>query len=244
MKLENQFVLFQRAEVMGREDKFDPRSLVRQLQERLLGKEEKEEDQEAIKMRQDLIVAQLRFGQKLSRSDLAFLKKYAPAHYQEALRIEQGRRRYEQEIRSCRSKQEVEAVRERWQQMFMTELRAIDRSRMTVAEKKAARDFANMRHAAREDSHLRFQRSADYQALPDKEEENAIRGRKRGMVEPVREAKDKESLQEKINNALQSRMEKLKNMADGKEAGSKTPSEERPQPRNGTGAGSLIDAYA
>ncbi|MCL2021990.1 MAG: hypothetical protein FWG81_07870 [Betaproteobacteria bacterium] len=223
MKLESLSARWHGMQTVRAEDKPASRSLASQIQAQFAKTsqsartEKTEESPEAIKRRQELIVMRMRCGQKLSRSDLVFLKQHALGYYHEAVRIEENRRLYEREIRACRSKKEVEAVRMRWQQMYLAELKAIERSQMSFEEKKMAKEAAQMRYAAREDTHLEFRNSPAYQKLPDEEDENvnSVPGIFQEVIRLGVEKRDTdmEGVQEMIMAALREKMDGWEKMA-------------------------------
>ncbi|MCL2075565.1 MAG: hypothetical protein FWH15_03845 [Betaproteobacteria bacterium] len=250
MKLENLSHRWQGMQYILADGKSSPLSLAEQIRAQSAKTEEKEESPEAIKQRRALITVRLRVGQKLSRSDLEFLKKHAEGLYREAVRAEEGRRQYEREIRACRSRKEVEAVRARWQQMHLTEIRAIERSNMSFEEKKLAKEASQIRFAAREDAHLKFLDSPAYMRLPDEEEdENSARGLYQEVIRKGAEkrATDMEGIQEKIMATLRDKIDDWEKMAGIKPAAAHASGQENAESGNDPAPAadeSTISAYS
>jgi len=101
---------------------------------------------------------------------------------------EQRRRQCERELRACRTKKDVEAVRARWRMMFMTEIKAIERANLPPDEKAAKLEEARERYAEKEEVAMEFMGSEDYQKLPNEEKEeekrkNALRDLTRSVLE-------------------------------------------------------------
>jgi hypothetical protein len=141
-----------------------------------------EPNQNSLLKQQNTINSKLQLGKKLSKTEMEFLKKNSPTAYRNAKRAEQSRKQFEREVRACRTKEEVAAVRMRWHQMIATELQSIDQSNMDSSQKMEARMSAAMMLAAVEDAHREFQQSAAFQRLPD--DDNDEKKRAKSAKEP------------------------------------------------------------
>ncbi|MCL2075790.1 MAG: hypothetical protein FWH15_05025 [Betaproteobacteria bacterium] len=156
----------------------------------------------------------------------------------------QRRKQYERELRACRTKEEVEAVRRRWLQMTLSEMGAINSSNLSTAAKQAALEEARMRSDEREEIYLEFQKSARFQILPDEEDKKKQKQVvvQETALEAQSQGADMEAAQEKAMAPLVMALRRDKGMVDAP-ARENAPQENEPphelQPRE-----SAIDDYA
>jgi hypothetical protein len=112
-----------------------------------------------VKTRLAIITQRLKSGRRLSGADMSFLREHAPEFYEKALDIEEERRDYERDLKACRSKADVAA------------LKAVKLSGILPSGKGGAEtdiETITMRIAAIGDSHERFKRTQRYERLPAK----------------------------------------------------------------------------
>ncbi|MDR0233902.1 MAG: hypothetical protein LBI31_03760, partial [Zoogloeaceae bacterium] len=98
---------------------------------------------------------------------------------QAAIAKKRRQEQYKRELRNCRTKEEVEAVRRRWQMMFAAEISAIKSANMPSAQKEQAVEAARQRYEEKEEVYREFQKSANFHSLPDKEDEKEKKQGKR-----------------------------------------------------------------
>lgn len=121
------------------------------------------------------VYAKARSGQKLTPDEMSFLARTNPELYQKALRAQRIRREMESRLKNCRSKQEA-------QEVFASFV-------SSISEKDPDRDIIiqALNQAFRE-----FQKSGEYQRLPDTEED----GKERTEKKPVEFARNESGYQE------------------------------------------------
>jgi len=117
--------------------------------------------------------------------------KAAEAAERAKVEKEQRRRQYERELRACRTKKDVEAVKARWRSMYMAEMGAINKSNLPPDEKTAKLKEAAERYAEKEEVATEFMGSADYKKLPDEEKEEEKR--KKAIHDLTKSLLDKEA---------------------------------------------------
>lgn len=109
-------------------------------------------------------------GKPLSDEDLAWLKENDPIQYQKALLIKAEREAYKKELERCRSKEEVQKLKQRKMEQFVAEANSIQSSSMSQDDKIKAMQFLEMRRAAIENEHKTFVETERYKLLPEKRE--------------------------------------------------------------------------
>lgn len=111
------------------------------------------------------ILDKLRLGSKLSDKEKSYLQKYSPVYHQKSLLIEQDRKLFRSELKSCQSKQDVHSLHQR----KIMDNAAQAHSANQVASAGAAsglQEQAGMRLAAINDEHREFTQSIEYHRLP------------------------------------------------------------------------------
>ncbi len=139
-----------------REEELDPR--IRQL------KQMAEDDKKARTL--TAIGNKLMYGQRLTKDELEYLRAHNPKEYEKAVFIEQERELYKEELKQCRSKEDVKKLKERHMMNFMHQSDIIQRSDMSEDDKKIALRFIQMRMAACENEFQTFAETGDYKKLP------------------------------------------------------------------------------
>ncbi|MCL2022597.1 MAG: hypothetical protein FWG81_11225 [Betaproteobacteria bacterium] len=112
--------------------------------------------------------------------------------------VAQKRRQYEQELRACRTKEEVEAVRRRWLHMAMAEMSAINSSNLSTAAKQAALEKIRLRLEEQEEVCQEFKKTARFHTLPDKEDDKKQNNVREAMLEEQNQGADMEVAQEQV----------------------------------------------
>ena len=100
------------------------------------------------------ILAKIESGKKLSSQELAYLRVNDPMAYQKARRMEQKRQWLEQQMKKCKSKQEVREV--------------VENAITHVSEKDPDRDAII---ATYQEAYQEFRKTARYRRLPDTRKE-------------------------------------------------------------------------
>ena len=113
-----------------------------------IGSDQEKEQERAIQKKLNKIKAKLRAGARLTGAEKAFLRKHAPKLYLEMLKLEREQAAYEERLKRCRTRDEVEQVKnERFQEVAAaskeqsTEETIAQYNRMQAAEKNVASEI-------------------------------------------------------------------------------------------------------
>lgn len=115
-------------------------------------KVEKEQDSQKIQARLSSIQAKLKLGKKLTASDLAFLREYAPMLYTKAILMQKSREVLRTRMENCKSKEAV-------QKEISNQLTSI----------RGAKDDIDMKVAVVKDESQKFMKTEAYTKLPSSE---------------------------------------------------------------------------
>lgn len=123
--------------------------------------------------------AKLDRGKKLSPKEMDWLQKNDPALYKKAKEVQQEREQFERELKSCKTKDDVQRLRLRYSQKICNE--------MQIAMKNGGDVYtAKWKFLAVEDSHMTFVKSDEYKEMPtdielqlEKQEEKEKKGGKK-----------------------------------------------------------------
>ena len=118
------------------------------------------------------IDTKLKSGQELSDAELEYLKENCPDLYKEAMDIKHEREAYEAELRACKTKEEVERLRENKIQGYLSQINSIKGSSMPKAAKTSALLKIAMRINAISNEHMQFISTNDYAELPEIDEKD------------------------------------------------------------------------
>jgi len=122
-------------------------------------------------------------GKELSKDEMEYLRANNPELYQKAVDIQKERELYKQELASCRSKEDVEKLKQRRLHQFASEAKAISSNpNIPKAKKLELLEFLTMRMNGIINDHAKFIESREYQALPDKTDEDEIETIKNDIV--------------------------------------------------------------
>ena len=114
-------------------------------------------------------------------------------------RIEKERRQkqYERELRACRTKKDVEALRARWRTQMMAEMSAIGKSNMSADQKAEAMAKAAEKLAEKEEVAAEFMASSAYHTLPDEaKKEEQHKKASRDTTQSVQDKQDRKDAAE------------------------------------------------
>lgn len=118
------------------------------------------------------IDTKLKSGQELSDAELEYLKENSPELYKEAMDIKHEREAYEAELRACKTKEDVERLRENKIQGYLSQINSIKGSSMPKAAKTSALLKIAMRINAISNEHMQFLATNDYAELPETDEKD------------------------------------------------------------------------
>lgn len=130
----------------------------------------KDQAEQASKVRTEMITLKLKSGGEISGQDLDFLRENAPDLYTKALRIVQERKAYEESLKRCRTKDEVERVKMMKVQQFAAEAQSIQQSGMSEGDKIKAMEGVQWRLCSVMNQHNKFVKTKEYAKLPTEEE--------------------------------------------------------------------------
>ena len=110
----------------------------------------------------------MKTGQALNDDEMKLLEKHNPIAHQKAKQIKAEREQYRKELENCKSKEEVEELKQRQLAKFSAEMQAVQRSSMSKGDKVKAMEFIAMRMAGTENEYQDYVAGARYKGLPDK----------------------------------------------------------------------------
>lgn len=155
------------------------------LQNGGIKKSSKPESQDlADTQRMGSIMSKLKSGQRLSPGELKYLAEKAPQLYEKAVKVTKERDEYAKKLKECKTKEEVESLHMEELTSFAAEAKTISNSNIPKAEKLEKLEEINMRSMAAFNEYSNFVASADYQRLPDSEEDKE---EKKDKVDPAEE---------------------------------------------------------
>lgn len=205
------------------------------------------------------IDAKLKSGQKLTPDEIAYLKKNNPQALKEYEEIQEQRKAYKEALKNCRSKEEVERLKVTKMGQFMAQAKEISHNpNIPKGQKKAMLEKLVRIIAGVQKEHLDFEKSLQYQMLPEKDEDKD-KGRRSeteeipGEEQALSEAQPKEDADEMQEPVSQGRADRetVSHRISGEETASQqmpagrlvsrqTPSESSPGKRTGD-TGILVD---
>ncbi|NLZ28342.1 MAG: hypothetical protein GX887_05190 [Firmicutes bacterium] len=127
-----------------------------------------------IQIRVETIMSKLRYGNKISPGELKFLKGNAPHSYHIAVRVLRERENFRKELRTCRTKQQVDRAYAMKISCCMTAMKAsaMAGAHGGNADKNGEVEFLQMKCAALMHEYNRFKTSAEYKKLKDEGKED------------------------------------------------------------------------
>lgn len=185
------------------------------------------------------IDAKLKSGQKLTSDEIAYLKKNNPQALKEYEEIQEQRKAYKEALKNCRSKEEVERLKVTKMGQFMAQAKEISHNpNIPKGQKKAMLEKILRVMAGVQKEHLDFEKSLQYQTLPEKDEDEDKGRRSRteetvGEEQALSEAQPKEDADEPQEPVSQGR-------ADRETVSRQAPAESSAGKRTGD-TGMLVD---
>lgn len=117
------------------------------------------------------IDAKLSSGGLLTPEEISYLQKNSPEKYKEYMEIRNEREAYERQVKSCRTKDEVERLKLSKMNGFIAEAKSITNNpNIPKGQKKAMLEKILRKVMGIQKEHLEFVRSARYKNLPTDEE--------------------------------------------------------------------------
>lgn len=132
------------------------------------------------------IRAKLNAGKRLSSSELEYLKKNDPETYQHVKSMEMERKAYEQRLKNCKTKEEVQRLKASQMASSLDKVREIDNNpNISSGEKLKLIMQEHQKVSSVTDATVQFSESGEYQKLPTEAE-------KRKAEKDLKEAKEAE----------------------------------------------------
>ena len=113
------------------------------------------------------LTAKLQGGNELTDEELEYLKKTDPELYQKAMQIKAEREQYRKDLERCKTREAVEALFARKQQIFLSEIKSVKQC-VGISKEKTQEllEQISARMAGIWKEHATFKESAAYQVLP------------------------------------------------------------------------------
>lgn len=185
------------------------------------------------------ITSKLKSGKKLSAGEMEFLRTNDHALYEKAVKIAKEREEYRDELRKCKTKDDVDRVHTLKMSQFASEIKSVGSSGMSSGEKAAAYEDISMRQMGVEDEHNIFVRSTSYSKLKWEHEIKKAEMDEQKAAEELFEKK-------KADAKPVEDPEKAKGPGETEEPGKPEDAPETPKTEKSDGKGSAIhaDLYA
>lgn len=117
------------------------------------------------------IDTKLKSGAELTPEEIAYLKKNAPESYREYEEVKREKEAYEHQLKSCRTKEDVEKLKLNKMGQFMAEAKSISNNPNIPKNKKLGLMAKLLKKSMGiQKVHAEFTRSVQYQELPTEEE--------------------------------------------------------------------------
>ena len=151
------------------------------------------------------IQTKLSSGKKLTSEEKAYLKEKDPAAYQKAVASEQEQKRYEQELKQCRTKEDVQRLRLAHLSSSLSQVNSIQNNPHISEEKKL--QFISIEQgklAAIDKLTQKFVKQSQYQNLPTDAERAEAEREQRAQQEVAQETPSKVSNAPESDDAKES----------------------------------------
>lgn len=152
------------------------------------------------------IQVKLNAGKQLSSSELEYLKKYDPEAYQHAKSVEMERKAYEQRLKNCKTKEEVQMLKASQMASSLDRVRDINNNpNISSGEKLKLTLQEHQKVSSITDSTKEFTESKEYKQLPTEAEKNKaekelkeakedeLKGTDKTEIKNAEETKEKET---------------------------------------------------
>lgn len=135
--------------------------------QRLIESLQKQVDEQKKNNTLSAIDTKLRSGKVLSASELSYLKQNHPELYEKAMEVKRERQQYENELKACKTKDDVQRVRASKLMNMAAEVSAIaNNPHIPDGKKYELMVQINKRAEGIAEAHNEFVRSGEYNALP------------------------------------------------------------------------------
>lgn len=147
------------------------------------------------------IQAKLNAGKQLSSSELEYLKKYDPETYQHAKAVEMERKAYEQRLKNCKTKEEVQMVKASQMAASLDRVRDINNNpNISSGEKLKLTLQEHQKVSSVVDSTEEFTESGEYNKLPTQAEKDKAEKDLKEAKEAELKGTDKKEVKEAEEN--------------------------------------------
>ena len=154
------------------------------------------------------IYMKLQNGKKLTADELDYLREHDPEAYKKAKELEAEQKRYEEELKRCKTKDEVEEVRMTYLASKMAVAKEVSSNpNIPKAQKMAILLQENAKIKAAMEAELKFKNSSQYANLPTAEEEAQETEERRAQLrgepwqeEAARRAEEEEDMESAGNS--------------------------------------------
>ena len=139
----------------------------------------------------EAITAKMRAGKKLSSAEMKYLQEKDPATYQKAKELEMTRQKYEQELKRCKTKEDVQRVKMSYAAQSMETVNSVSNNPNIPAGKKLQLIAAeNQKMNAVADTTNQFVKDGHYAKLPTEAEQLKA---EKDMKEALEAERDKQN---------------------------------------------------
>lgn len=150
------------------------------------------------------IDAKLRSGAELTSEEIEYLKKNNPEAYKDYLEMKAEREAYKKQLRSCRTKDDVQKLKMNKMGSFMAEAKTIiNNPNIPKGEKLKLVDKILRKTMGIQSEHMKFVESKEYKEMPTEAEvaEEIIEEKVNSEVSKIIEEPDNEDQAEEVNEA-------------------------------------------
>ncbi len=120
-------------------------------------------EQDRINMKVNYIAEKLKSGAELSDKELDYLSKYSPGQYELAMQAKKERESYEREAKNCKTKSDVNKLKNRKDQHFLSNIKIAEKNGDTA---EALKQGILLNQVT--DEHKQFLKTKEYKELPNK----------------------------------------------------------------------------
>ncbi len=114
-----------------------------------------------------MIVEKMKAGAKLSGKEEKYLAEHSPSAYKMAMEIKKERQAMEEELKSCKSKKQVEGLMQRKNSMFMSSLKVAIKTNNRSEVERLTTVHNNVK-----DEHKLFTKTMEYENLPERSDDD------------------------------------------------------------------------
>lgn len=161
------------------------------------------------------IYAKLRAGAELSADELAYVQKNDPEGYRDYLEVKQERETYKKQLKSCKTKADVEKLKLSNMGKFMSEAKSIASDAHIPKDKKLKlMQKLLAKTMGVEEEHEAFVKSERYQYLPEDAEEKAEQETSETSKPELKQENQPETDDISVENAQNTNINDTNNVSD------------------------------